>query len=856
MPEFPIKYYEGNLVFTVNNDCYAVYRIPGREYKYKSKSGKIAQLHAAARMLHSAGTKHTKIIGKPYLRSLREMQEDWKKEISGPLKDLAKMHTDGVTDYLMRMRGKGGDESSDTIPFLVVKLRRPGLQGSFRQKFKRQILSGLEGFNAFMGLQSADIPVERFESFMRVEHDVNNRLMQFGLIRAGESDLEWLYKQPWFRGIGEPPLRSYKEKNAEGSEKWVTWHPGSARIIRRGDVVISPDKAEMMGLSKGLMEKTIERHVKITHPNGKISFQSFLIASFIPDLLFPDGNEWGYLLNTLPFPVEYVFDCDHVTNDKALSKIDRRKKQVTDQQEHTSEAMELPIDIINAGREGLVLEEEVKQSKEDLLQVNIEFCVYSDNLDRLKEKVAILEEYFKDFGIEVQVPISDQLKLFYDFFPGTQKNSLAYVRPMSARSLAGSMFTGTDIIGSKLGSYIARYGALDKPVFLDPREASQTNFSPSMSFTGTLGGGKSFLMDLIGYLNTISGGRTLIFDPKNDRSNWPKDMPELDGRLEVMCLSGTKTDEGKLDPFMMYDIVHKTGEEKENSISAAQQLAVSQLSFALGCGTNSKLFLAISKACRYAAYSDIPCMLRVIEYCKTEYKKDPRQAEKAEQYEHLLETIEALLEFPQSSLLFGDGENAALNVTKPLTVMQIQNLTLPKKKDAGRDEMSIAEVLSAMLVGSMAAFALIFSRTDRGVFKWVEIDESWFFRKIEQAWDMIREIIREGRAMNAGVGYVDQNTSGIDSEMRNNIGIRFAYRAGDIAEIKETLAYFDMEPSPENINVIKNLGNGECLMRDLHGRIQKIKVDAVYNSIIHALDTRPKRKDDPDPDDENDEETA
>lgn len=853
MPEFPIKYFEGNLIFTDSNDCYAVYRIPGREYKFKSTAGKKAQLYAAARMLHSSGSRHTKVLGKPYLRSISEMQAAWKKEMTGPLKELGKIHTDGVTDYLMRMRGKGGDESSDTIPFMVVRLKRPEIKGTFYKKLRLMSEETIRGFNNFMGLGDGDIPVEYFEACMRNEYEVYGRLNQFGLMRASESDLEWLYKQPWYRGIGDPPMRSYKEKGTEGKDSWTTWHPGSARVIRRGSVVISPDKSEIMALSKGLMEKTMDRHIRITHPNGQVSYQAFLCASFIPDLLFPDGNEWGYLLNTLPFPVEYVFDCDHIANDKALGKIDHRKKQVTDQQEHTAEAMDLPIDVVKAGNEGLIIEEEVKRSKEDLLSVSIEFCVYSDNLERLKEKVAVLEEYFKDFGIEVQVPISDQTKMFYDFFPGTKKNVTAYVRPLSSRSLAASMFTGTDIIGSEVGSYFARYGALDKPVFLDPREASQTNFSPSMSFTGSLGGGKSFLMDLIGFLNAISGGRTLIFDPKNDRSNWPEDLPELEGNLEVMSLSGTQADAGKLDPFMMYDIRSKTGEEREKAISGAQQLAVSQLSFALGCGTNSTMFLAISKACRFAAYSEVPCMQRVLEYCREGYATDPKQASKSEQYSHLLEMIEALMEFPQSSLLFGDGSNASLNVSKPVTVLQIQNLTLPKNKNATREDMSIAEVLSAMLVGSMAAFALIFARTDRSVFKWVEIDESWFYRKIEQAWDMIREIIREGRAMNVGVGYVDQNTTGIDPEMRNNIGIRFAFRAQDIAEIRETLSYFDMEVSPENISIVRNLANGECLMRDLHGRIQKIRIDAVYASLSQAFDTRPKRKDDPDPDDEDDE---
>ena len=47
------------------------------------------------------------------------------------------------------------------------------------------------------------------------------------------------------------------------------------------------------------------------------------------------------------------------------------------------------------------------------------------------------------------------------------------------------------------------------------------------------------------------------------------------------------------------------------------------------------------------------------------------------------------------------------------------------------------------------------------------------------------KLVREGRAMNAGVYFVTQNANDLlDEKMKNNIGMKFAFRSTDINEIK------------------------------------------------------------------------
>ena len=53
--------------------------------------------------------------------------------------------------------------------------------------------------------------------------------------------------------------------------------------------------------------------------------------------------------------------------------------------------------------------------------------------------------------------------------------------------------------------------------------------------------------------------------------------------------------------------------------------------------------------------------------------------------------------------------------------------------------------------------------------------------------------------MNAGVYFVTQNTDDLlDEKLKNNLGLKFAFRSTDINEIKKTLAFFGVDSEDEN----------------------------------------------------------
>lgn len=95
--------------------------------------------------------------------------------------------------------------------------------------------------------------------------------------------------------------------------------------------------------------------------------------------------------------------------------------------------------------------------------------------------------------------------------------------------------------------------------------------------------------------------------------------------------------------------------------------------------------------------------------------------------------------------------------------------------------------------------------------------------------------------MNSGVYFVTQNSRDLSSEdLKNNIGMKFAFRSTDLNEIRNTLEFFGLDPDDEgNQQRLKDLENGQCLMQDLYGHVGVVQIHPVFMDLFEAFDTRP-----------------
>ena len=208
---------------------------------------------------------------------------------------------------------------------------------------------------------------------------------------------------------------------------------------------------------------------------------------------------------------------------------------------------------------------------------------------------------------------------------------------------------------------------------------------------------------------------------------------------------------------------------------------------------------------------------------------------------NIADHIDSFTDYDFAHLLFSDGtvENA-ISLDNQLNIIQVADLVLPDK-DTTFEEYTTIELLSVSMLIVISTFALDFIHSDRSIFKIVDLDEAWAFLNVAQGETLSNKLVRAGRAMQAGVYFVTQSSGDVAKEsLKNNIGLKFAFRSTDINEIKQTLEFFGIDKDDENNQKrLRDLENGQCLLQDLYGRVGVVQIHPVFEELLHAFDTRP-----------------
>ena len=154
------------------------------------------------------------------------------------------------------------------------------------------------------------------------------------------------------------------------------------------------------------------------------------------------------------------------------------------------------------------------------------------------------------FGtVALHRPLGLQPALFLDHLPRADGGMVRdYADVLTIEQFGALMPVGTHQAGSERGVYIGRTlagGA--RPVRFDVTEASRTGRPPSILLAGTLGSGKTIAAELLAFQAERRGSLVVDVDPKPDHNL--EGLPELDGRVHVIELSGDDRYRGLLDPL-------------------------------------------------------------------------------------------------------------------------------------------------------------------------------------------------------------------------------------------------------------------------------------------------------------------
>ena len=269
------------------------------------------------------------------------------------------------------------------------------------------------------------------------------------------------------------------------------------------------------------------------------------------------------------------------------------------------------------------------------------------------------------------------------------------------------------------------------------------------------------------------------------------------------------------------------------NVKDAESLAIDILTFLTGISSrDGEKFPVLRKAVRSVTQSDSRGLLHVIDELRREDTPVSR---------NIADHIDSFTDYDFAHLLFSDGtvENA-ISLDNQLNIIQVADLVLPDK-DTTFNEYTTIELLSVAMLIVISTFALDFIHSDRSIFKIVDLDEAWAFLNVAQGETLSNKLVRAGRAMQAGVYFVTQSAYDVSKEsLKNNIGLKFAFRSTDINEIKQTLEFFGIDKDDENNQKrLRDLENGQCLLQDLYGRVGVVQIHPVFEELLHAFDTRP-----------------
>ena len=807
---FPIKYIDNNLVWNKDNEVFAYYELIPYNYSFLSAEQKFI-VHDSFRQL-IAQSREGKIHALQIATesSIRSMQEQSKKLVTGKLKEVAYQKIDEQTEALVSMIG---DNQVDYRFFLGFKLMVTEEQLNLKNIKKSAWLTFTEFLhevNHTLMNDFVSMPNDEINRYMKMEKLLENKISRrFKVRRLEINDFGYLMEHLYGRdGIAYEDYEYQLPKKKLQKETLIKYYD----LIRPTRCVIEES----------------QRYLRLEHEDKESYVSYFTVNAIVGELDFPSSEIFYFQQQQFTFPVDTSMNVEIVENRKALTTVRNKKKELKDLDNHAYQAgSETSSNVVDALDSVDELETDLDQSKESMYKLSYVVRVSADDLDELKRRCDEVKDFYDDLNVKLVRPAGDMLGLHSEFLPASKRYINDYVQYVKSDFLAGLGFGATQQLGETTGIYMGYSVDTGRNVYLQPSLASQgvkgtvTNALAS-AFVGSLGGGKSFCNNLLVYYAVLFGGQALLLDPKAERGNWKETLPEIAHEINIVNLTSDKDNAGLLDPFVIM-----------KNVKDAESLAIDILTFLTGISSrDGEKFPVLRKAVRSVTQSDKRGLLHVIDELRREDTPIAR---------NIADHIDSFTDYDFAHLLFSDGtvENA-ISLDNQLNIIQVADLVLPDK-DTTFEEYTTIELLSVSMLIVISTFALDFIHSDRSIFKIVDLDEAWAFLNVAQGETLSNKLVRAGRAMQAGVYFVTQSSGDVSKEsLKNNIGLKFAFRSTDINEIKQTLEFFGIDKDDENNQKrLRDLENGQCLLQDLYGRVGVVQIHPVFEELLHAFDTRP-----------------
>ncbi|MEO5876163.1 MAG: ATP-binding protein [Streptosporangiaceae bacterium] len=567
--------------------------------------------------------------------------------------------------------------------------------------------------------------------------------------------------------------------------------------------------------------------LRMEQPGGS-SYTAYLSFARFPDLMpFPDGEPWLHYADSLPFPVEISARMRLIPPAMASKDVSRKLAHARDMDVHIREAgAEAPIALAEQIEAARMLEHGITKERLPFVYGWHRLILTAHTEELLVQRVDAVVEHYRDIGIDVVNSTGDQVSLFSESLPGDRLRLNAYAQRQPLRTIAGGMPVATVDLGDRVddagggwtGPYVGEtLGRARSIVHFDPLVAASRNRPTAVAVTGEPGGGKTTLALLLLYQMALRGVTIAAIDPKGDAEALVELLKARGRKARTLPLGSAAP--GLLDPFSFGD-----------DLAAKKTMATETLRLLLGRMSEERES-AMIQAVGAVANGERPSLGRVVDYLDA--SEDPAS-------KNLGSVLRSMSEMRLARLCFDPSGGDRIDTEGWTTVFTLGGLTLPDTT-LGREDYSYEQRLSVALMYLVSQFARrLMHGLDRRLPKAIFLDEAWAITSTPEGAKLVPEVSRMGRSRNTALILVSQNAGDLlNEQVTNCLSSVFSFRSSERVEVTNVMALLGVEASEEHMAVLRNLGNGECIFRDLDGRAGRIGVDLISEDLQRWLDTNP-----------------
>ena len=399
---FPIKYIDNNHVWNKDNEVFAYYELIPYNYSFLSPEQKYL-VHDSFRQL-IAQSREGKIHALQIATesSIRSIQEQSKKLVTGKLREVAIQKIDDQTEALVSMIG---DNQVDYRFFLGFKLMVTEDEVNLKNIKKSVFLTFREFLNEVRHTLMNDfvsMSNDEINRYVKMEKLLENKISRrFKIRRLEAKDFAYLMEHLYGRdGIAY--------------EDYV--YPLPKRKLKRETLIKYYD---LIRPTRCVVEES-QRYLRLEHEDSESYVSYFTVNAIVGELDFPSSEIFYFQQQQFTFPVDTSMNVEIVGNKKALTTVRNKKKELKDLDNHAYQAgNETSSNVVEALDSVDELETDLDQSKESMYKLSYVIRVSAPDLDELKRRCDEVKDFYDDLNVKLVRPAGDMMGLHGEFLPAS-----------------------------------------------------------------------------------------------------------------------------------------------------------------------------------------------------------------------------------------------------------------------------------------------------------------------------------------------------------------------------------------------------------------------------------------------------